>query len=193
MSKRVKIMLAITFVALVSAIVWVALSREPDPVSQGKPLSVWLKNESGTGESGEAVRQIGTNAIPTLLRLLRVKDSALKIKLMELVQRQHIIKIEYMSADGWHYRARNAFGDLGTNAQMAVPALIKIADDNISPISRLCAIQSVCYIGPPAREAVPSLLRWATNADSDVRNWAKFGLRYIDPQAAVKARITNTP
>jgi hypothetical protein len=32
----------------------------------------------------EAVRQVGTNALPTLLRTLRVKDSTLKVELRDL-------------------------------------------------------------------------------------------------------------
>ena len=190
MQKRVKIALTIAFVALVGAVVWlVAQPRALEPVYEGKRLSVWLKNESGTGESGETVRQIGTNAIPTLLRLLRVKDSALKVKLIDLAQRQHVIKIECTPADNWHYRAAYAFGVLGTNAQTAVPALIKIADENISPVSRLCAIESLGYVGSPTKETVASLMRWTTNADRDVRNWGGVGLLRIDPEAAAKAGV----
>ena len=135
------------------------------------------------------MRQIGTNAIPTLLRLLRVKDSALKVKLMELLQRQDIIRIEYTPADNWHFRAAYAFGVLGTNAQTAVPALIKIADDNLSTSSRLCAIESLGYVGLPTKEAVSCLLRWATNTDREVRSWAGVGLLRIDPEAAAKAGV----
>jgi hypothetical protein len=190
MTNRVKTALAIAFVALVSVVVWlVAQPRALEPVYQGKRLSVWLKNESGKGESGETVRQIGTNAILTLLRLLRTKDSALKVKLMDLAQRQHVIKIEYTPADNWHYRAAYAFGVLGTNAQTAVPALIKIADENISPVSRLCAIESLGYVGSPTKETIASLMRWTTNADNSVRNWARHGLLRIDPEAAARAGV----
>jgi hypothetical protein len=194
MSKRVKIAFAIAFVVLVGAVVWqVAQPCESEPVYEGKRLSVWLNSDTGRGESGEVVRQIGTNAIPTLLRLLRTKDSALKVKLMDLLQRQHIIKIEYTPAETWHFRAAYAFGVLGTNAQTAVPALITIADDNISLNSRVCAIESLGYVGLPTKEAVSALSRWATNADSRVRNWAKTGLLRIGPEAATTADITNSP
>jgi hypothetical protein len=78
---------------------------------------------------------------------------------------------------------------LGTNAQTAVPALIEIADEDISLISRLRAIESLGYIGPPAKEAVPSFLRWATNPDISVRNMARAWLLRIDPEAAAKAGV----
>jgi hypothetical protein len=158
----------------------------------GDRVSVWLNSDTGGGESGEVVRQIGTNAIPTLLRLLRTKDSALKVKLMDWQLRQHIIKIKYTPAETWHFRAAYAFGVLGTNAQTAVPALIKIADDSISLNSRVCAIESLGYVGLSSKEADYALSRLATNADSRVRSWAKSGLLRIN-EAAIMTDITNSP
>jgi HEAT repeat protein len=177
MIKRVQITLAVLLVALVSGIAWQAL-RERQPVYQGKRLSSWLKVYRlgwmihTTLNADEAVRQVGTNALPTLLRMLRAKDSALKVKLMELAKRQHIIKIEYTTAQELNYRAACAFRALGVEAQSAVPALIEIANRNISPASQCRAIESLGSIGPSAKEAVPSLLGWATNADSEVRDHA---------------------
>ena len=97
---------AVVIVALGSA-VWFA-SRAPDrePVYKGKRLSVWLEHY-GPGWAGcpedlkteearqieEAVRQIGTNAIPTLLHMLRKKDFAVVSKLLEWRQSPYLIRI----------------------------------------------------------------------------------------------------
>jgi HEAT repeat protein len=124
--------------------------------------------------------------------MLRAKDSALKVKLMDLVNRQHIIIIRHTSAEQWNAVAASGFWLLGTNAQTAVPALVEIADQNISTESQRKAIYSLAGIGPPAKEAVPSLLRWTANADPMVRNTAKFSLFVIDPEAAAKVGITNS-
>jgi len=139
----------------------------------------------------EAVRQMGTNAIPTLLCLVRARDSTLKTKFMDLVYRQHIINIKYTGALFWRYSAMVAFSQLGTNAQSAVPALIQTANQNNPFDSRLCAIQSLDVIGPSAKEAVPSLLRWATNANDRLCFDAARAIRNIDPEAAAKAGMTN--
>ena len=63
---------------------------EREPVYQGKSLSFWLQGYIQGGsyigvwpepEVDEAVRQIGTNAIPALLHMLRAHDSKLKLAL----------------------------------------------------------------------------------------------------------------
>src|ERR1035437_1043795 len=96
MGTRVKIALAVLAVALVGVIVWQTWPREP--VYEGKPLSFWLKGYTprGLGEAEEkaddAVRQAGSNALPTLLQLVWAKDSALKVKLMTLAKGQHFIQ-----------------------------------------------------------------------------------------------------
>lgn len=197
MPKRVKNVLVFFLIAIVGVVVWqVAQRREPEPVYRGKTLSSWLRgyvtSPNLAQECDEAVLQAGTNAFPTLLRRLRAKDAGSMAKLITLLQRQHIIKIEFTPAAAWNAAAASAFWLLGTNAQTAVPALIQIADQDISPESQRSAIYSLAGIGPAAKEAVPSLLRWTTNADPMVRNTARFSLFVIDPEAAAKAGITNT-
>ena len=123
-------------------------------------------------EADEAVRKAGTNALPTLLRMLRAKDSALKVKLMDLAQRQHFVRIEYTPAEELNYQACCGFGVLRAKAQSAVPALIEIANQNRSRASRWYAIQALVLVGPPAQEAIPLLTSWATNADGSVRSYA---------------------
>ena len=44
------------------------------------------------------LQQIGTNAIPTLLRMLRARDSSFKLKLISLAQKQHFIKFDFVPA-----------------------------------------------------------------------------------------------
>jgi HEAT repeat protein len=183
MRKRVYIALAVVLLALAGVIAWQVL-REHEPVYQGKRLSVWLYEAYwGNGRNGEGaeecVRQAGTNAIPTLLRMLRAKDSALRAKVTELARRQHIIEIEFARAEGWNGAALIGFHLLGSKAQSAVPALMEIANQNISPPSRNDAICALGMIGPSAKDAVPSLLRWTTNADWSGRLYAIRSLSEI--------------
>ncbi|MGO8929484.1 MAG: hypothetical protein ACLQU3_21680, partial [Limisphaerales bacterium] len=104
MTKRVQIALAVVLIILAGVIAWQVL-REREPVYQGRSLSNWLAGYEplpgvfvlggptvlvtgpGGGPPGyhfdsrkvdAAVRQIGTNAVPTLFRMLRAKDSALR-------------------------------------------------------------------------------------------------------------------
>jgi len=80
MRKRVHIALAVLLAALLAVVGWQVMRRQ-EPVYQGKPLSSWLIASATTGspeaqeQANAAVRQVGTNALPTLLRMLRAKDS----------------------------------------------------------------------------------------------------------------------
>jgi HEAT repeat protein len=196
MARPVKIALAAAFVALVGVIVWQMVQTPDEPVYRGKALSIWLIDSGLDGEGPEpgayeALLQAGTNAIPTLMRMLRAKDSPLKVQLMALVQKQHIFKIEYTTAYQRNRAAGNAFGILGAKARSAVPALIDIANQHISVASQTSAIDALDYIGPSAKQAVPSLTEWATNADPKVRYFAIHALGGIhaDPGRAVPALI----
>lgn len=181
--KRFSIIILV-LVALVGFIGY-QVAKPREPLYKGKPLSLWLTKEYTNSNAGDdvptAVRLAGTNGIPVLLRLLRVKDSALKAKVMHWAERRHIIH-EYIDPEIGYYGAAYAFGVLGTNAHTAVPELIRIADDNISGGSETCAIESiesVGYVGLPTGEAMPALSRWATNSNLKVRSWARSGLKQI--------------
>jgi hypothetical protein len=83
--------------------------------------------------------------------MLRAKDSALKVKLLYLAGRQRIVRIAYTPADEQNYAAARAFEALGAKAQSALPALLDIANRNISHDSRYNAIAAM-GIHRPRRE-----------------------------------------
>ena len=178
MRKRVHVALAGLIVAVVGVIAWqVTRPQEREPVYQGKRLTFWLYEAyEGNGRNGEGaeegMRQAGTNAIPTLLRMLRAKDSASRVMVTGLARRQHLIEIDFARAEGWNTAALIGFHLLGSKAQSAVPALIEIANQNISPPSRNDAICALGMVGPSAKAALPSLLQWTTNADWKGRLYA---------------------
>ena len=202
MKNRVYIVLGMLLVAALGWAAWQALPQgPPEPVYDGKPLSAWLKalvlerNPStasiptasfGPVSKGElnaemALSEAGTNAIPTLLRMLRARDWPMEARLMELVKTQHIIKIdiEYAAPEVWSAVAEYGFHLLGAKAESAVPALIEIANQNISVVSQCRAIHALEFIGPSAKEAVPVLLRCATSPDATRRGSAVAALGKI--------------
>ena len=133
-----------------------------------------------TEDSKKAIEAAGTDAIPTLLRMLRANDSNLKLRLLKLAQKQHYIKIKSTPALYLNFRAREGFALLASKASNAVPALIKICDENISSASHLFALGSLGWIGPAASNAIPALLRGlnSTNAlDPGIYFW---GLKPTD-------------
>ena len=163
MQKRLHIVLGVVLVMLASVIVW-QVQHLREPVYKGRRLDDWLSAYRLQGTAGvetwqvrlqqqeaeEALRHAGTNALPTLLRMLRAKDSALKLRFIQLAGRQHLIKIRYTPAEELNYRACSAFGVLHAKAQSAVPALREIADQNLSYASRWYALTALQSVGPPA-------------------------------------------
>ena len=192
------------FVLCVGLGLW-TVRREREPVFEGKPLSYWLHEYSATMVAGaiprtepdlaarnekavKAVRVIGTNAIPSLLKMLRAKDSTFIRKLHDWAR---IVKISNDSASDRNDAGADGFVILGAAAQNAVPRIAEIFEENISPSSVVAAASALCAIGPSASAAVPSLLRGATNSDPVVRLNAISPLRRItaSPEEAIPVLI----
>jgi hypothetical protein len=181
--------------ALLGGLTWMAwLRKEPsEPVYRGKRLSEWLanNNQGSSPETDEAVRRMGTNAIPTLLRMLQARDSSLTTWLLRLARKQHLMKFDHTGDFMKNAHAAHAFDILGADARDAVPELIKILDQNISVHSRNYTAWALGGIGPPAAKAVPTLLR-ATADTNYVRRGAIYALGKIraQPELVVPA-LTN--
>ena len=207
MRKRLQIALALLFVVLVSAIVWQGLrSREREPVYQGKRLRVWLGEYDAWTPYGAiearntaeaAIRQIGTNAIPTLLNMLRKKDSFLVSKLIPLWDR-HVTRTSYLpfwvTHPSWYQvqaevpnrQASMGFEILRTNACPAVPALIRIYEQNISPASQFYVSHALMAIGPDAmRTAIPSFVRGTASSSFLVRKFAVMALLQVHDESSL--------
>jgi HEAT repeats len=192
-------------VAVLGTVIWLMFHLvEPEPQYQGKPLTYWLQGFSPAyppatngyarptyQEARDAVENLGTNAIPVLLRLLRTPDNPLKDWFFRLVQRQHIIRISYAPTQTFALvnEAKAAFDELAGKGVAAMPQLMKIYDQHPNVYSRQIVPAILAGIGPPAKPAIPLLLRATTDADSYVRNNAVYALGRIgaEPALAVPA------
>lgn len=222
MRRKRLILPAALLIAALGGLGWLFL-RSPEPVVKGKRLSVWL--EAGynmhapahfplpphfhpTGSFGpirfnspeeqaadEAMRAVGTNAIPTLLRMLRATDSPFKLKMIDLAQTQHFIPIRYVSAEEWNSAAVSGFSQLGHDTRDALPAVVEIYLQNLSPSSRNAALTVMGIIGPSidsaATKVMPLLLRDLTDPNSRVRQTAMSLLVQIhsEPELVVHKLI----
>jgi len=160
-------------VAVAALGVWIVGVRggRKEPVYEGKALSFWLKEYVRTADpkTEDAVRKIGTNAIPTLLRMIRAKDPAPAVqKLLNLASKQKLIQIDPQAAYKSRYGAVFAFQVLGPDAASAVPELMKICADARHPELQEYAVQALGRIGSAARAALPILLSHFTHTNSEV-------------------------
>jgi hypothetical protein len=183
--------LAVALIAVAGVIAWQML-REREPVYQGKPLSVWFRQyrfthvEGDGGELGKqsetAIRQIGTNAIPTYLGIVSTRESALKLKLMALVPKRWLARLPMSSV--YDFRFLGAYGliGLGAEAKPAVPVLTALLKDN-DPDVRETAVFTLRSLGPVASDALPSVIRCVHDPSYSVQYHAIFGLGAIHQEA----------
>ena len=203
MRKQVFIALAVVLVALISVAVWQLLrSQVREPVYQGKTLSNWLERYSAKGSyiglrpepvADEAVRQIGTNSIPTLLHKLRAHDSKLKLALLRLSDEQHFIRFWSLPAFFPTRQAAVAFHALGAQASNAVPFLIQTYREKIGSDSQCGCAEALGWIGPAASEAIPDLMSAATDSDNTLRAIAveALGNIHADPALVLPVLIKS--
>lgn len=184
MSKRFRIVAGLLLAGVVGLLVWRAPGPR-EPVFEGRTLTSWLDhhvassaasppyNSPGWKKADEAIRHIGTNAIPTLLEMIRARDRPpFVLKLMETARRLGFTRSMYRYANWRHEEAEYAFQMLGTNAASAVPELIRIYEQDISPSSQRCAARSLGHIGRGAQAALPALIQRFAHTNGDVRFYA---------------------
>jgi len=160
-----RILVAALLVVAAGGLVWLAMQPR-EPSYQGKPLSFWLScAETNSAsfydledpkiiECRQAIRAIGTNAIPALLRILKAKDSGVKRAVANLIDRQSLITIPMHSVEEQKLKAVAGFYLLGDLATNAVPALIEISK-NGSYSSREIAAEVLMQLYPAKAVAVP--------------------------------------
>jgi len=195
--KRVSIALLLLAVAG-AGMWWLVTPRTVEPVYEGKTLSQWLErhvptssadppyNSPGWHRAENALRKIGTNAIPALVGMIGARDPPRPvIKVREWAQRRRLIKTPYRYAMQRNEEAEYAFKVLGTNAAAAVPGLIRIYEDRVSPSSQRCAALALGNIGGPAQAAVPVLLRDFKSTNDQVRFYAVSAVLHIGGEPAI--------
>ncbi len=196
MQKRVQIAALIVFLAAVVGVVgWTTFSfREPS--YQGKSVSKWLEGYSFQPnpsiplrerkewqQADRAVRYLGPNAIPTLLRALRARDAPWQLMLVRLAAKQELIRIPYRtSATELNFWGAMAFASLRETASNSVPALVQIYKENRSIDSRNAVVIALGNIGPAAERAVPCLLDATVDSDFSIRFNALNALGEIHAQ-----------
>jgi hypothetical protein len=202
LAKRCPVVGGMLLVAAAVGLLWWSPWEPREPVYQGKPLRYWLRgyraggwsswNSSTPEAADEAIKHIGTNAIPILLRMLPRSDSALDKKLFKWsytwrhwAGKQPFFKIPPMAHLPSYEsdEATHAFMALGPEAGSAVPSLIYLLDQNLPP-STQCNIEVVlAWTGPTARQAVPALLKRLQDASPYVRGNALYALGCIHAES----------
>ncbi|PYM10329.1 MAG: hypothetical protein DME18_16530 [Verrucomicrobia bacterium] len=167
---------------------WVTM----EPSDQGKKLSVWLQEMySGPPETfntgAEAVRHMGTKAVPCLLRKLRSSDSRLKLTIVELLTKQSLIRFHFTPAADRRAQAACGFVALGPAATEAIPALAELLYQAQTAKDAAWALAGISEEG--LREVTEAI----TNRNAKIRAGAAAGLGLAQPKnrAAVLALVAR--
>jgi len=142
-------------------VAWTLTREKPEPIWNGRSLSAWTE-DLATGSSKEiretaedAIRHIGPAAIPSLLQMLRSRDTVLHRVLVsitrELNRRQSTMVFGVTSATEKCDRAAMAFEALGPLAHSAIPDLKKLLVRQSDP---QFVADSLAAIGPEAVSAI---------------------------------------
>ncbi len=216
---------------LVVLLVW-SLSREREPEYGGKKLSEWVdryafcaflppnlpsnSNSEAADEAADAIRQIGTNGLPYLLKWMRYETPRWVTKLNSMLERINpglMVSVEQKPpADS----AAMAFRTLGRAAVQAIPELSRMLNNpkaNDGGVRAEVALEKLGKLGMPAllsvvtnRQAadhvrvsalaylvintsdlpMPTVLNLLTDREPQIRIIATNGLREIDPEALEK-------
>ncbi|HLH52519.1 MAG TPA: HEAT repeat domain-containing protein [Verrucomicrobiae bacterium] len=202
MHRGVKVAIWIWLAVLLSAVIlWFAGRREPD--YNGKPLTSWLQNPplfseeaddetSDSGRAAVAVRHIGTNAVPYLARLVRVKDSPFKTLVLSALPSFHSAAAMLRPAKETREMAAFGFYALGPMGKGAVPALTESLQDRDAGVVYHAA-RSLGFIGPDAEPAIPRLLALVHHPNRTIAWTAISSLAKIrkEPAVVVPTFITN--
>jgi HEAT repeat protein len=130
--------------------VWMFFLRNKEPSYQGRALSQWIEEAEEDDQVPEAIRQIGSKAIPYAQAWMSYAGPEL-------------------SSEREEHRADLAmlvFKHLGVQGKQAIPTLTAWLDDGKSRTRTARAAQALAYIGP---NGLPPLMACLASKERDVQ------------------------
>ena len=182
--------LILVVLVVAGVLVVVSRSREREPVYGGKRLSEWvevlgLQNHDGGYEAAEdAVRHLGTKAVPGLLKWLRYETPVWKVQLYR------INPILRRASGSWGINenrdalridgAARALKLLGPNTPEAIVGLGRLAND---PKGGESATRATVVLGSFGNAGLPGLLVGLTNQNRDLRTMIGYRIGWMGTDA----------
>jgi hypothetical protein len=210
MKKRRRTWFFLALAVLVIGTTYYVVRRKPEPgepAYAGRPLSEWLqlhllsilnKDDAGRDHAAEATKQIGTNAIPFLLRWMRdyQEPPSWRVKCYETIEpvarslggqalsSRFFAAVEPRMMHG--FVADQGFCILGPEAKAAIPDLTRLMNDPTRPRMADRAAYALAHLG---EEAIPPLLSTITNQKAPMRVTATRYFSFIGTNAGHAAPI----
>lgn len=166
---------------LIAALVVALLLYYREPVYLGKPVSQWVEEFDGQGDSpaSKALIEIGEKSDPWLVRMLHSRDTPQKTKVVQWLaahpnvtqrfQNKAWYKVFIRPAIVNQKAALNAVAVLATEVRGTVPALALLIHDNTNFATEANAVMAVNVLGEMGPDGIPPLLDALTNRSAGVR------------------------
>jgi hypothetical protein len=198
--KNRRIIFILLAVLLVGLLVF-CFTGPTEPTYKGRKLTSYLRgpweqidgpqtDNPHFGPDIVAIRAIGTNGIPTLLRLIQAHDPPWKAKMISFLNRQKIIHLDIRDARRRRELGIEGFYILAELARPAVPELVRLTE-NSEPEIRGAALQSLNHIPVTKEVFQPVLERLCHDINKLVKIIASECYYQYYPFEAQRARVRN--
>lgn len=175
-----------------------------EPEYKGRKLSEWLNdnqhNASHTNSiqdseavwktTEHAVKEIGTNAIPTLLLWIQSTNAPLRDRMNSLLDKQSVIRFRFQDSMDKPMMAEYAFKMLGNDALPAVPALVQLARSS-NATQRFNARLCLDIIDDKRKVLLPVYLQLLHDSDRHLQLSTALYLSENYPEEAEKAGVNK--
>jgi hypothetical protein len=153
-------------VALLSGLAWVVLCPH-EPLYRGRPVRFWLEEADNNGNFDRegvttpaelALRELGTNAVPMLLKMAGTSFTDFRRGIGQNARRE---PMRYLHLPPQLYKEDMVawgFKVIGPAARPAVPALSRMLSSTNLDVPWK-AVGCLAAIGPEAKDAVPDLIK----------------------------------
>lgn len=184
------ILCAALFACLIQA------SESAEPIYEGKKLSAWLVEAYNPGDqqehAREAIRQMGTNALPMLIKVLQTPDRNQAVSAFRVLGATATSAVpavlNLLTNDIIAQEAVYALVQIGPQASLSISYGLTNQNSKIR-LGSAMAFSLMASEGKLAKSAVPLLLNAIHDHDTNVCSYASHALRRIDPEAADKAGV----
>lgn len=187
--------------ALAAVIATLTFRTEREPEYGGRKLTEWLKlylqspdRFTDGREAAEAVRHIGTNALPWLLRWADYEPPGWRMTVgtnaPALARRSGVFRSAYLwllnrPAEDLNWLARIGFEILGQQARPALPEVQRRMVDWGKPWRASISMQIYTHIEGP--DAVPTLVNALVSTNANCKQSAAFCLASLGTNGALAA------
>ncbi len=184
--KAIFILFGVTALGLMS---WGWL-RSREPIYQGRRLSSWLEElrrswpDPSSEQSAQAIRAIGTDALPYLMAGLKARDSMLKLNLAGSQRDQNGIELQVRMVERQRDSALKGFFVLGPAAKPAILELGRLLGEE-----RSLALNALIALVNIGKDSMAVLADACGHTNQDIRVAAAVTLSQL---ASGRALYTST-